>query len=175
MLAPAHDSKSAGACMRGLLPTGAFRSARSGPGGFAQSCFTCQTARPSLRRAKRRSNPAFRLWHQPGCLRRACHRARVGATRWLAMTAKNTFAFPRRASVRVVEKTFRPRERGRAGMPDAQCTRSLVCAGVVKNAHEYSQRSHRKSPGIPARNGFNGFLRDLPGDQALLSPSSAAP
>jgi hypothetical protein len=30
-----------------------------------------------------------------------------------------------------------------------------------------------ESPGIPARNGFNGFLRALPGDRALLSPSSA--
>ena len=50
-------------------------------------------------------------------------------------------------------------------MPGAQCTRSLVCQVVVQNAHEYSQRSHRKSPGIPARNGFNGFLRDLPGDR----------
>jgi hypothetical protein len=30
-----------------------------------------------------------------------------------------------------------------------------------------------KSPGIPARNGFNGFLRDLPGDRAFLSPSLA--
>jgi hypothetical protein len=29
------------------------------------------------------------------------------------------------------------------------------------------------SPGIPARNGFNGLLRALPGDRALLSPSSA--
>ena len=58
-------------------------------------------------------------------------------------------------------------------MPGAQCTRSLVCAGVVKNAHE-SQRSHRKSPGIPARNGFNGLLRALPGDRAFLSPSLAA-
>ena len=47
-------------------------------------------------------------------------------------------------------------------MPGAQCTRSLVCEVVVQNAHEYSQRSHRKSPGIPARNGFNGFLRALP-------------
>ncbi len=28
------------------------------------------------------------------------------------------------------------------------------------------------SPGIPARNGFNGFLRALPGDRACLSPSS---
>ena len=34
-------------------------------------------------------------------------------------------------------------------MPGAQCTRSL-----------------------PARNGFNGFLRALLGDRALLSPSS---
>jgi len=46
-------------------------------------------------------------------------------------------------------------------MPGAQCTRSLVCEVVVQNAHEYSQRSHRKSPGIPARNGFNGLLRAL--------------
>src|SRR5712692_5975823 len=29
------------------------------------------------------------------------------------------------------------------------------------------------SPGIPARNGFNGLLRALPGDRALLPPSSA--
>jgi len=39
-------------------------------------------------------------------------------------------------------------------MPGAQMHRSLVCARVAKNAHEYSQRSHRKSPGIPARNGL---------------------
>ncbi|SHH14962.1 hypothetical protein SAMN05444169_6020 [Bradyrhizobium erythrophlei] len=58
-------------------------------------------------------------------------------------------------------------------MPGAQCTRSLVCEVVVQDAHEYSQRSHRKSPGIPARNGFNGFLRALPGDRAFLSPSPA--
>src|SRR5882762_1703214 len=30
-----------------------------------------------------------------------------------------------------------------------------------------------ESPGIPARNGFNGFLRALPGDRACLPPSSA--
>jgi hypothetical protein len=29
-----------------------------------------------------------------------------------------------------------------------------------------------ESPGIPARNGFNGLLRTLPGDRALLPPSS---
>src|ERR1700738_923795 len=30
-----------------------------------------------------------------------------------------------------------------------------------------------ESPGIPARNGFNGLLRALPGDRAFLPPSSA--
>jgi hypothetical protein len=30
-----------------------------------------------------------------------------------------------------------------------------------------------ESPGIPARNGFNGLLRALPGDRALLPPSPA--
>ncbi len=29
-----------------------------------------------------------------------------------------------------------------------------------------------KAPGIPARNGFNGVCRALPGDRALLPPSS---
>src|SRR5258705_6791459 len=28
-----------------------------------------------------------------------------------------------------------------------------------------------ESPDVPARNGFNGFLRALPGDRALLPPS----
>ena len=36
-------------------------------------------------------------------------------------------------------------------MPGAQCTRSLVCAGVVKYAHEYSQRRHRKHPAFPTQ------------------------
>ena len=50
-------------------------------------------------------------------------------------------------------------ERAR-GMPGAQCTRSLVRAGVVKHAHEYSQRRHRKHPAFPTR-WFYGFLRAL--------------
>jgi hypothetical protein len=65
----------------------------------------------------------------------------------------------------------KPSARRAWGMPGAQCTRSLVCAWCSQDAHEYSQRSHRKSPGIPARNGFNGFLRALLGDRAFLSPS----
>ena len=55
-------------------------------------------------------------------------------------------------------------------MPGAQCTRSLVCAGVVEYAHEYSQRRHRKHPAFPTQ-WFYGLYRALPGDRALLPPS----
>ena len=34
-------------------------------------------------------------------------------------------------------------------MPGAQCTRSPVRAGVVKYAHECSQRRHRNHPAFP--------------------------
>ena len=54
-------------------------------------------------------------------------------------------------------------------MPGAQCTHSLACN--VKVAHE---RSHHRSTGITRHSRtqwFYGFLRALPGDQALLSPS----
>src|SRR3979490_332880 len=45
----------------------------------------CGMESPSLRGAQRRSNPALR---RHGLLRGACHRARIRATRWLAMTAE---------------------------------------------------------------------------------------
>jgi hypothetical protein len=70
--------------------------------------------------------------------------------------------------VRGVRRTFRPEGVGNAGCPMHPQPRVRM---VSKDAHEYSQRRHRKSPGIPARNGFNGVLRDLPGDRAFLPPS----
>jgi hypothetical protein len=59
-----------------------------------------------------------------------------------------------------------PQERAQ-GMPGARCTRS-PCAKV-----ESTRRHHRftGTPGISLRNGFNGFLRALPGDRACLPPS----
>src|ERR1700753_3160393 len=47
---------------------------------------------PSLRGAKRRSNPVFSCGS--GLLRGACHRAGIRPTRWLAMTVLATFVNP---------------------------------------------------------------------------------
>jgi hypothetical protein len=74
--------------------------------------------------------------------------------------------------------TFAQRGRGECRVPSAP---AASCAKwLVQDAHEYSQQSHRKSPGIPARNGFNGFLRALVSarsarmcERAFLSPSLA--
>jgi hypothetical protein len=56
-------------------------------------------------------------------------------------------------------------------MPGARRARSLVCKN--KKHTSKSPRSHRNARHSP-RNGFNGFLRDLPGDRAFLPPSLAA-
>ena len=84
------------------------------------------------------------------------------------MTATHTTAFPRQ-SARVMLESPAPKERA-WGMPGAQCTRSLVCEDGVWNAHEYSQRVHRKTPGIPHATVY-GLYRALLGDRAFLPPS----
>jgi hypothetical protein len=84
--------------------------------------------------------------------------------------SKRSFAFPRRDSPGLCMK-FPPRYQRAWGMPGAQCTRSRACSVVNTRV------SHRRSPGnhpaFPHANGFNGFLRALPGDRAFLSPSPA--
>ena len=65
---------------------------------------------------------------------------------------------------------FRPKE----GVGNAGCPlhpRSRVHFVVVERTRVTT--STPESPGIPARNGFNGLCRALPGDRALLPPSSA--
>ena len=53
-------------------------------------------------------------------------------------------------------------------MPGAQCARSRACSVVnTRVSHHGHTGNTRHSP----RNGFNGFLRALPGDRALLPPS----
>ena len=44
----------------------------------------------------------------------------------------------------------------------------------MKKAHEQVTTGSPKHSGIPCANGFNGFLRGLPGEPGLLPPSPAA-
>ena len=57
------------------------------------------------------------------------------------------------------------------GMPGAQRTRSRACR---VESTRVSHHGCTGEPGIPARDGVNVLLRALPGDRALLSPSSSA-
>jgi hypothetical protein len=70
---------------------------------------------------------------------------------------EHTFPIPRHDAPEFC-KTSAQKRRAR-GIPGARCTRS-PCAKVVSTRQ--SPRLHRKSPGIPARNGFNGLCRALP-------------
>src|SRR5713101_8291119 len=119
-------------------------------------------------RAKR-SNPSRRHRKKDGLLRGACHRARIRATRWLAMTAKHAFAAsPRYAPEPLIN--LPPSE----GVGNAGCPlhpRPRVHLVVVERTRVTT--STPESPDVPARNGFNGFLRALPGDRACLPPSPA--
>jgi len=54
-------------------------------------------------------------------------------------------------------------------MPGARCARSLVCE--MMKAHKYSHHGHTGITRHSPRDGFNGFLRALPGDRAFLPPS----
>src|SRR5260370_19271063 len=56
-------------------------------------------------------------------------------------------------------------------MPGARCTRSLAWEKI--NHTSVVTTGPPEQPGIPARNGFNGLFRALPGDRAFLSPSPA--
>src|SRR5258706_8271021 len=55
-------------------------------------------------------------------------------------------------------------------MPGAQCTRSLACE--INKAHERSHHRYPGTPGIPCEVVY-GLFRALPGDEFVLSPSSA--
>ena len=62
---------------------------------------------------------------------------------------------------------FPNRGRGECRVPNAP---AAWCAlGVVKYAHQYSQRRHRKHPAFPTQ-WFYGFLRALPGDHRFVDP-----
>src|SRR5712672_3264359 len=70
---------------------------------------------------------------------------------------------------RGVAESSAQRGRGERRMPVAP---AASCALVVVERTRVTT-STPESPDVPARNGFNGFLRALPGDRALLPPSPA--
>jgi hypothetical protein len=72
---------------------------------------------------------------------------------------------------RVVKESCAQANRGR-GECRVPAAPAASCAKCSK-AHECSHHESTGTPGIPARNGFNGLFRALPGDRACLSPSSA--
>ena len=81
---------------------------------------------------------------------------------------RRTVAFSLRDPREFFHRRAPPKQRAQ-GMPDAQSTRSRACR------IDSTRVSHHRSTGITRhslRDGFNGFLRALPGDRALLPPSS---
>ncbi len=68
-------------------------------------------------------------------------------------------------SARVDVKSFASKQRARE-TPGARCTRSLACEN--KKARRVSHYRFTGTPRRFPRNGFNGFLRALPSDRALL-------
>ena len=57
-------------------------------------------------------------------------------------------------------------------MPGARIAPAALCAKEVR-AHKHSHHGHTGTTRHSPRNGFNGFLRALPGDRACLPPSQA--
>jgi hypothetical protein len=97
----------------------------------------------------------------------AAHHA-AGAARCAASEERKHASAPLAAPcARVMSKFFAPKRAW--GMPGARCTRSRACR---VDSTRVSHHGRTGTPGIPARDGFNGVLRALPGDRALLSPSS---
>src|SRR6266705_1497840 len=103
--------------------------------------------------------------HPPFCF---IHEGRPKAGAELAMTKNphTTSTSPRHAPEPL--KNLPPKE----GVGNAGCPlhpRSRVHFVLVERTRVTT--STPESPDVPARNGFNGFLRALPGDRACLPPS----
>jgi hypothetical protein len=84
----------------------------------------------------------------------------------LAMTSAYDSAFPRRDAPELCMNFFAQKDRGRGEcrVPDAP---AASCAKVEST--RVSHHGRTGTPGIPARNGFNGFLRALRGDRLVVT------
>ena len=100
------------------------------------------------------------------CVRRDDEIAAPPSSNFQTAPSTHASAPPATRSARVVHEPCAQEGVGNAG---CSCTRSLACRKVTR---ELVTTDTPETPGIPARNGFNGFLRALPGDRAFLPPSS---
>ena len=152
---------------------------------FRTSNFSFQTAksgrflRPSLRaNGSRECAPDDRLReaiHSPAVIASAAKQSiaprkeRMDCFAALAMTCRRVRT-SRRDAPEALHEISRPKRAW--GTPDARWhPRPRVHLVVVERTRVTT--STPESPGVPARNGFNGFLRALPGDRAFLPPSPA--
>src|SRR6266481_3449733 len=88
----------------------------------------------------------------------------------MTVTHPDTASRSRGASRPRFAGNFRTSRTERAqGMPDARCTRGLVC-NVHKNMRTRAYRFSGGNPTFPAQ-WFYGLLRALPGERAFLPPS----
>src|ERR1700687_5830883 len=83
--------------------------------------------------------------------------------------SRHSFAFPRRNAPGWCMYLSPNRGRGECRVPNAPAASRAKC----KKHTSVVTTGPPDLPGIPARNGFNGLLRALPGDRACLSPSPA--
>src|SRR5712664_2086758 len=136
------------------------------------SRFNFQTARnkeilkPSLRaNGSRECAPDDRLCE---AIHRAAQRKNGLLRRFAPRNdGKHTFATPPRDAPEALMNLSPMEGVGNAGCP--LHPRPRVHFVLVERTRVTT--STPESPGIPARNGFNGFLRALPGDRAVLPPS----
>src|SRR5205823_13115450 len=87
-------------------------------------------------------------------------------------TSPGTTSRSRRASTRVLPETSRlliSEGAGNAG----RSMRPQPRVRMVSEAHERSHHGHTGYTRHSPRNGFNGLFRALPGDEFVLSPSTA--
>jgi hypothetical protein len=107
------------------------------------------------------TGPGDRPTHQPRGLQIRFSNSRI--------VCRHSFSISLRISHEFCRKYPAQHQRAQ-GMPGAWCARSRAwCVVNTRVSHHGHTGNTRHSP----RNGFNGFLRTLPGDRACLSPSPA--
>jgi hypothetical protein len=138
-----------------VIATARARSACDDPSSLAAQA-TPGGSPPKRLRAKAEANLSFLCCGEAGLLRGACHRARVRATRWLAMTRKHVCPFSRHGLPEVLRiRCPSLEERGRRECR-VRAAPAVSCAKRLRiGAHEHT--GQRRTLRHPLRNGFTAY------------------